>query len=470
MIKLETKIPPGGPNGPPEEPEVVTRSRSSSRTKSNYNPTVSQEQQQALLRNEDLKTFQHQVPPLNRLVWVVKLKSLNQTFEPKTLVVPRAPETVKLGRPGGSKIQSKTTNGFFDSRVLSRNHAELFIDSKKSALYIRDLKSSNGTYINGKQVEPFKNYDLKIGDKFDLGSNLENQTAHKKISCEVTDLLIMSLKEYEDSIYKLDQERQINGKEFFHNAIDALIYGDVVNDMYEDNVLSLLSTTSKDLAKLDQNYSISGLYPSSNIKNNTKLEETVSQLLLILNNEFLQNEKLNKIHKFLINYNQGLDKFQNSVNDSHQIQPELDSYTTKIRESDLKIEELNHKVELLTKEIGIQESVNTKTKQEFKNRMMLKNEEIELYKLQLELLNTKYDNLVKEKELIINFQVKDTENGHEYKEEDEEEDEEEGIKESESTGITTIVKEPKSYRPNLFQTGIILVASVLAGVAYYQKT
>ncbi|CAG8801003.1 8216_t:CDS:2, partial [Racocetra fulgida] len=51
------------------------------------------------------------------------------------------------------------TNGYFDSRVLSRTHAEIWNDNGKS---------SNGTFVNGKRIsledkegEPveLKNYD-----------------------------------------------------------------------------------------------------------------------------------------------------------------------------------------------------------------------------------------------------------------------------------------------------------------------
>jgi hypothetical protein len=42
-------------------------------------------------------------------------------------------------------------NGFFDSKVMSRKHAEIWAD-KNGKIWIRDTKSSNGTFINGQRL------------------------------------------------------------------------------------------------------------------------------------------------------------------------------------------------------------------------------------------------------------------------------------------------------------------------------
>ncbi|KAJ3713787.1 SMAD/FHA domain-containing protein [Lentinula raphanica] len=43
-------------------------------------------------------------------------------------------------------------NGYFDSRVLSRQHAEVWEEGNK--IFIKDLKSSNGTFINENRLSP----------------------------------------------------------------------------------------------------------------------------------------------------------------------------------------------------------------------------------------------------------------------------------------------------------------------------
>ncbi|KAJ3760500.1 hypothetical protein EV360DRAFT_93552 [Lentinula raphanica] len=43
-------------------------------------------------------------------------------------------------------------NGYFDSRVFSRQHAEVWEEGNK--VYLHNLKSSNGTFINGDRLSP----------------------------------------------------------------------------------------------------------------------------------------------------------------------------------------------------------------------------------------------------------------------------------------------------------------------------
>ena len=52
-----------------------------------------------------------------------------------------------------SKVPAKFDNLLFDTKVLSRNHAEVFCDGQ-GRVFIRDLGSSNGTYINGFRLSP----------------------------------------------------------------------------------------------------------------------------------------------------------------------------------------------------------------------------------------------------------------------------------------------------------------------------
>ena len=66
---------------------------------------------------------------------------------------PQAPP-VRVGRViNPSKVPAKFDNLLFDTKVLSRNHAEVFCDGQ-GRVFIRDLGSSNGTYINGFRLSP----------------------------------------------------------------------------------------------------------------------------------------------------------------------------------------------------------------------------------------------------------------------------------------------------------------------------
>lgn len=73
---------------------------------------------------------------------------------------------MKIGRQTNAKTVPGERNGYFDSKVLSRQHAEVWEEAGK--IYIKDVKSSNGTFINGERLsaegvesEP---YELKTDD------------------------------------------------------------------------------------------------------------------------------------------------------------------------------------------------------------------------------------------------------------------------------------------------------------------
>ena len=59
---------------------------------------------------------------------------------------------ILIGRKvnGNGNLQDTVTSGIFDCRVVSRKHAVIWY--KNDVLFLRDLSSANGTYINNKQV------------------------------------------------------------------------------------------------------------------------------------------------------------------------------------------------------------------------------------------------------------------------------------------------------------------------------
>ncbi|KAI8920241.1 hypothetical protein DFJ77DRAFT_451834 [Powellomyces hirtus] len=135
-----------------------------------------------------LKTFNYANSALANTPTLV-LVSLNDTFATKTIDLF---DTVKVGRKLNPKIAPEPNNGIFDSKVLSRNHAEIwFADGK---VWVKDVKSSNGTFLNGKRLsednmesEPF---ELQAGARLDFGLDIKNQeetvVIYKKVSCKVS--------------------------------------------------------------------------------------------------------------------------------------------------------------------------------------------------------------------------------------------------------------------------------------------
>ncbi|KAI1408236.1 hypothetical protein F5Y13DRAFT_112416 [Hypoxylon sp. FL1857] len=123
---------------------------------------------------------------------VLYLLSMNGTFERKTISVPFSPDTLRIGRQTNAKTVPTPINGFFDSKVLSRQHAEIWAD-RQGKIWIRDVKSSNGTFVNGtrlsqenRESEP---HELQTGDHLELGIDIVSEdqktVVHHKVSAKV---------------------------------------------------------------------------------------------------------------------------------------------------------------------------------------------------------------------------------------------------------------------------------------------
>jgi pSer/pThr/pTyr-binding forkhead associated (FHA) protein len=112
------------------------------------------------------------------------LTPLNGTFVPKQISLDHTTSgggggRVKIGRQINAKTVPNATNGYFDSKVLSRAHAEVWSEDGKvrrpppppppapkvslipliglthvRQVFIKDVKSSNGTFINGERLSP----------------------------------------------------------------------------------------------------------------------------------------------------------------------------------------------------------------------------------------------------------------------------------------------------------------------------
>ncbi|WFD03594.1 hypothetical protein MOBT1_002287 [Malassezia obtusa] len=121
------------------------------------------------------------------------LYPLNDTFVPKqiNLAPPSAQNRVKIGRYSNAKSVPNPLNGFFDSKVLSRAHAEVWSENDK--VYIKDVKSSNGTFVNGTRLSPESQesepYVLHTDDVVDFGIDIltddNKEVLHHRVACRV---------------------------------------------------------------------------------------------------------------------------------------------------------------------------------------------------------------------------------------------------------------------------------------------
>ncbi|KAK4990248.1 hypothetical protein LTR66_006860 [Elasticomyces elasticus] len=123
---------------------------------------------------------------------LLHLSPMNGTFERKTITVPFYPDVLRIGRQTNQKTIPTPSNGYFDSKVLSRSHAEVYAD-RNGRIFIRDVKSSNGTFVNGSRLSPENKesepHELRESDLLELGIDIVSEdqktVVHHKVSAKV---------------------------------------------------------------------------------------------------------------------------------------------------------------------------------------------------------------------------------------------------------------------------------------------
>jgi hypothetical protein len=113
----------------------------------------------------------------------------SDTWAPKHIALTNV--HAKIGRQTSSKTAPGERNGYFDGKVLSRQHAEVWEEGGK--IFIKDVKSSNGTFINGERLSSEGHesgpFELKSDDIVEFGIDIvgeDNKTIiHHKVTARV---------------------------------------------------------------------------------------------------------------------------------------------------------------------------------------------------------------------------------------------------------------------------------------------
>ncbi|KAF9563273.1 hypothetical protein EC968_004886 [Mortierella alpina] len=120
---------------------------------------------------------------------VLVLEPINNNFAPKSLDL-QDQTRIKIGRQTGVATAPSPSNGYFDSKVLSRVHAEVWSENGK--VFLRDLKSSNGTFLNGKRLSPesveSEPFVLNQNDNLEFGIDIMDENGallHEKVACKI---------------------------------------------------------------------------------------------------------------------------------------------------------------------------------------------------------------------------------------------------------------------------------------------
>ena len=356
-------------------PAPITRKRSDSKSQVVNYPMKSKTQRD----NADINSYFYSsvsnssTHPRKRaqMQYYVTLIPLNDTFIEKHLPVAIFPETTKLGRPTGTKHKPDVTNGYFDSRVLSRNHAQMYIDPTTGRLMLQDLGSSNGTYLNDTRLgnDPT---EIKIGDIVCLGFNVQAESTHKQISLRIDNInAIANTKSalkfakspqldtpefkhlsFMEEIYRKINADEMRSKLHTSDTFDSAFFGDI-NPILEDDLLGLHSSTN------------AGIYNNSQITNTGALETMVNTLMSNLTKVKQQASALSSLRTFLLNYQKELDELNEKYLDQQYklkvqgVKDDLEAEKAKTRKLEEKVAKLKldhaSKIEVMVKELKSKE-------------------------------------------------------------------------------------------------------------------
>lgn len=102
-------------------------------------------------------TINTESPIGDRLSKIKKTEDMNLSYEGKFYPIVTQ---IKMGRDKGNDIQ-------ISDNLVSRKH--LIIQKIKDAYFVKDLGSTNGTYINNEKIAADKYYKLQHNDVIKLG-------------------------------------------------------------------------------------------------------------------------------------------------------------------------------------------------------------------------------------------------------------------------------------------------------------
>ncbi|TIA88382.1 hypothetical protein E3P99_02643 [Wallemia hederae] len=146
---------------------------------------------------------------------------LNNSFELKVI---QLTDKVKIGRQTNARTIPKEGNGFFDSKVLSRQHAEIWCEAGK--VYIRDVKSSNGTFLNGDRLSPegveSSAVELSSGNLLEFGIDIIGDDNKSVIHRKVSSKLLIAANEHEYLECQQQLSQQPTTSVSIHKCFDKL--------------------------------------------------------------------------------------------------------------------------------------------------------------------------------------------------------------------------------------------------------
>lgn len=96
-------------------------------------------------------------------------------FSSRKIYIREINQEIKVGR-SIAKNKVCENNAIFDCKVLSRNHAIFWYSEKENKYYIKDTKSSNGTFVNDKKLMQSEFEEIYSGDIIKFGVDVVEST------------------------------------------------------------------------------------------------------------------------------------------------------------------------------------------------------------------------------------------------------------------------------------------------------
>ncbi len=78
-----------------------------------------------------------------------------------------------VGRKSGKNIPDIDLSGIKGSELVSRKHAKFILDGNTGEIYIVDLNSTNGTFVNGQRLNPGEKVKVSKGDEILFGKTFK---------------------------------------------------------------------------------------------------------------------------------------------------------------------------------------------------------------------------------------------------------------------------------------------------------
>ncbi|RMJ22017.1 FHA domain protein, partial [Aspergillus sp. HF37] len=86
-------------------------------------------------------------------------------------------DTINVGRASKRENKNLTPahhNAWFESRVMSRDHASLSVSLGSKVVYVRDNGSMHGTWVNDKKIPPGRDVAISTDDVLTFGAEVMN--------------------------------------------------------------------------------------------------------------------------------------------------------------------------------------------------------------------------------------------------------------------------------------------------------